>query len=206
MAEYEALPVIEGIDWEQGYKNLSDMDLLFSVLTEFCVNADREMSELTGYYDTYFETGVDEAMENYRIKVHALKNSAALIGAQSLSDDAKALEYASRDREVDIVKRDNAAFVSKYIALASVVAETFDIDMASGTVGYDADEFKTLLQTLKEAFDSFDIENLNDTMEKIEAIETEPEMAVYVVKLSGAVLTLDENEFNESIEALYKLI
>jgi len=206
MAEYDSLPNINGINWEQAHVNLPDMDLLFSIVNDFCVNAAGELGELSNYYDTYFATGEDEAMENYRIKVHALKNSLALIGAQSLSDAAKALEYASRDREVETVRRDNTFFVTEYEKLAAEVARVFEIDRTPQTKEFDSAVFKSELDTLKAAFDEFDIETLNDTMERIESFNVSDPLASIISGLSGAVLTLDEDDFYNSIEALYELI
>lgn len=206
MAEYDSLPAVDGIDWEQAYNNLSDMDLLFTVINDFCTNAARDLNELNGFYDTFFTSGEDEAMENYRIKVHALKHSLALVGAQPMSDMARALEYASRDRDCETVKRDNGTFTAKYESLAENLAETFDIDTSAKVRAYNADELKDELEILKEAFDSFDIETLNDTMERIENFETGAELSSHISRLSDAVLTLDENDFEESMSAILNMI
>lgn len=204
MAEYDMLPAVPGIDWQKAYENMPDMDLLFSVVNEFCVNTAKEMGELNGFFDSYFETGDDDAMENYRIKVHAMKNSVALIGAQELSDAAKALEYASRDREVDFVKTNNAAFVAQYENLSAVLADTFDIDTSKSTKAFDSASMKADLEALKAAFDEYEIETMNDIMDEIEKYEVGSSMEETIAKLSEAVLSLDEDLFGSAYDELMK--
>ena len=46
----------------------------------------------------------DESLNNYRIEVHALKSSAATVGALLLSKTARLLEVAAADGKIEKIK------------------------------------------------------------------------------------------------------
>ena len=62
----------------------------------------------------YFEKG---DFEYYRITVHAVKSTSLTIGAKKLSEDAKALEKACKENNLDFVKANHGAFLEEYAKL-----------------------------------------------------------------------------------------
>ena len=59
--------------------------------------------------------------DGYRIAVHALKSSLLTIGATKISEEAKALEMACKENNLDFVKQNHAAFLEKYTAFIQVL-------------------------------------------------------------------------------------
>lgn len=71
-------------------------------------------SEKTAELKEYFEKG---DLEYYRITVHAVKSTSLTIGAIKVYEDAKALEMACKEGNLDFVKQNHEAFMEEYKSL-----------------------------------------------------------------------------------------
>ena len=92
----------------------SDEDFYLELLTDYARSADDKCSELS----SYLEKG---DLKNYEILVHSLKSASKTVGADELSDRAKALEEASRDQNTDFVNANHEAFVTGFRELAAKI-------------------------------------------------------------------------------------
>ena len=75
-------------------------------------------SEKTGELKEYYEKG---DFEFYRITVHSIKSTSLTIGAKKVSEDAKALEMACKEGNLDFVKQNHEAFLAEYESLIRVL-------------------------------------------------------------------------------------
>jgi CheY-like chemotaxis protein/HPt (histidine-containing phosphotransfer) domain-containing protein/anti-sigma regulatory factor (Ser/Thr protein kinase) len=75
-------------------------------------------SEKTKELKEYFEKG---DFEYYRITVHAIKSTSLTIGATKVSEDAKALEMACKESNLDFVKQNHETFMEEYKSLIRVL-------------------------------------------------------------------------------------
>lgn len=71
-------------------------------------------SEKTAELKEYFEKG---DLEYYRITVHAVKSTSLTIGASKVYEDAKALELACKENNLNFVKQNHEAFMEEYKSL-----------------------------------------------------------------------------------------
>lgn len=96
----ELLSQIPDIDLEYALLHNGKAEHVYEGIMDFIELSDAEAEEL----ETFFERiDTPEGLEQYRIKVHAMKSSAAIIGAMQLSGLARALEMAAKDgRNADI--------------------------------------------------------------------------------------------------------
>ena len=92
----------------------SDEDFYLELLTDYARSADDKCSELS----SYLEKG---DLKNYEILVHSLKSASKTVGADELSDRAKALEEASRDQNTDFVNANHESFVTGFRELAAKI-------------------------------------------------------------------------------------
>ena len=93
----------------------------------YCMNDQRFYKEMLDEYvksakivelKEYFEKG---DFEYYRITVHAIKSTSLTIGATKVSEDAKALEMACKENNLDFVKQHHDAFMEEYKSLIRVI-------------------------------------------------------------------------------------
>ena len=94
---YDSLP---GIDAQAAIKHSGSEESFKSVLKIFYDSLEDRDNEISGYLEK-------EDYENYTIKVHALKSSAALVGAMELSEGAKNLEMAGKSDDIAYIKEHN---------------------------------------------------------------------------------------------------
>jgi len=87
-------------------------DFYLELLTDYANAAYGKCSELTSYLD-------NNDMKNYSILVHSLKSSSRTVGADEISDRAKALEDASKNEDADYVKEHHGSFVKDLKELAA---------------------------------------------------------------------------------------
>ena len=97
----------------------------------YCMNDQKFYREMLGEYlksdktaelKEYFEK---ENFEYYRITVHAIKSTSLTVGATKVSEEAKALEMACKEGNLDFVKQNHEAFMQKYTALIQLLRTEF---------------------------------------------------------------------------------
>ncbi len=98
---------IPEIDVQAGIENCAGEDSFMSVLNVFASTAGQKADEIEKLYD-------ENDIENYTIKVHALKSSARIIGAQKLSDMARLLEEAGKKKDIDYIRANTDELLSSY--------------------------------------------------------------------------------------------
>ena len=93
----------------------------------YCMNDENFYNEMLDEYVNSDKTkdlneSLDKAdFENYRITVHAVKSSSLTIGAIKVSEDAKALEMACKENNLDYVKQNHKVFIDEYTTLLEVL-------------------------------------------------------------------------------------
>ncbi|SFD14507.1 cache domain-containing protein [Ruminococcus albus] len=66
---------------------------------------------------------IEKRWDDYRVNVHAVKSASLTIGAQMLSEKAKALEFAARDGDTEYIMRNHDAFIEDYSRCLAGVEE-----------------------------------------------------------------------------------
>ena len=105
----------EGIDPEQGVRNCGGTEEYLSVLAGFHSAVGDKADEI----ETYFN---NDDLNNYTIKVHALKSSARIIGAMDLSEKARLLEEAGNDNNIGFIKENTAELLGLYRSYENILS------------------------------------------------------------------------------------
>lgn len=103
----KSIKTIKEIDYEKGISLCGSEEGYITALEIFYNSIDLKADEIENYYNA-------EDYKNYTIKVHALKSSANLIGALKLWADAKALEDAGNNNDLEKIKKDTASLLGDY--------------------------------------------------------------------------------------------
>ena len=77
-------------------------------------------SEIVALYES-------EDWAGYAIKVHALKSTSLTIGAEKLSEQAKALELAGKSGDTDYIRENHQTMLQSYEAVCSCIADSIGI-------------------------------------------------------------------------------
>ncbi len=194
----DLLPAVEGIDWNYGLLHLKDVQLLKDTVIDFYRTIDSEADALEKWYGQIEVS--EEALRQYRIKVHGMKSSAALIGAVPLSGVARLLEYAARDGILEVIESVTLVFLTDWRSyrekLKVCIPQEEKQEIADMSVVVD------LLEHLRIAMDDMDIDASDADMEELRKYEFGEEIQTLVDALDTAVVNLDSDGGAELIEKI----
>lgn len=89
--EERLLPEIEGVDWQHAKNYVQNPDMLMKLLVEFAEQLLEKKQRLEAWYEALSD---EEVRKAYRIEVHALKSTSAMLGILTLFSLAKLQEKA----------------------------------------------------------------------------------------------------------------
>lgn len=155
MKESVHLPAVEGIDYEDALRHLGSGTMIPEMIRDFCQIGPEDLKKLDDWYVmiTTSDASVssEEDLRQYQVLVHSMKNSAAMIGAITVSSLAKVLEYAARDKRVDVIERMHQVFMEEWDALTVRLEAVYPPDEDTPkketlkTSGEDTSKQKTVL-------------------------------------------------------------
>ncbi len=198
----DTLPTIEGINWKSAYSHLPDTDLLLETVANFYATMNGEADYLEQCFIKLEKE--EEAVDNYRIKVHAMKSSAALIGADTLSEKAKNLEHAAKDKKIYILKGQTQDFLDDWRSYREKLLpligqeEKNDIEDMSAVLEQ--------LNALSEAMEMMDIDLADELVKTLSGYKYSEEVSTKIEELSTAVVNLDSDLAGTLIEDIKDML
>ncbi len=94
---------------------VGEADFYTEMLQLFCSQGPEKRDEIASLYQA-------ANWKDYAIKVHALKSTSLTIGAEALSEQAKQLELAGKAEDVEYIRQNHAALLSKYDEVCQSIA------------------------------------------------------------------------------------
>ena len=155
---------IDGIDGKAAMKYSGSEESLRMVLKLFYDSIDEKTEELEKFYSS-------EDIENYTIKVHALKSSSKLIGATELSDCAYELEMAGKEKNIEYIKEHHDGFIKhyqsyKYILEPFFVEENNEDEENKKPVA-DSYLMESVYEVIKEAAEAMDCDSIEEAFNEL---------------------------------------
>lgn len=199
----ELFDSVDGIDINLALTASVDMAMVKELMETFCRSAASDLSELEDFFDKGLIQGMEEGLDSYRIKVHALKNSAALVGAGHLSEMARNLEYAAADKNVDYIDRHHENFVNYYEDISASLSKIIFGSEKPEAVVMDKESFINDLDLACAAMDNFDTLFLNDYVLKLQNVEfPSSDIADPVQRMKDAIRDFDGDAFYEIVDEI----
>lgn len=182
----EELPEIDGIDWQYALLHMNEVELLKDTIHNFYLMAAGEGQSLEELWQVLSESDIEkedgkEACRQYRVKVHSMKSSAALIGAVPLSGVAKCLEYAARDEKTDIINRVHPVFIDEWNEMKEKLGVIFK-DEPEEKLAPDYIMIQEYLHLLKPAMEEMDIDTADEISRQLKRYQY-PEDMIQVVEM-----------------------
>lgn len=178
------------------------------ILVKFGEDASHKIQEMNGFYQR-------EDYKNYGIRVHALKSTAKMIGADALSEQAKKLEMAAKEMNADYVKAYHEEIMEAYHQLALRILELFgkkpERDLQeTGEKGYKAQEnswsmqqLLEMLHSLEERLGAYDVDKAEELFKDLNAAEIRENLTG---ELQVIRQCMDDYDFPMAAEETRKLI
>lgn len=208
----QGFPDVEGIDWKYAAIVQPNAEILLDVLETFTSLIKFDAQVLKQKYDILLEMqaakpseseDVLEAWRQYRVKVHAMKTSAAMIGAVSLSSFAKLLENFSQKRIMEPIKVLTDIFLEEWLSyeerLSVFKAKEGNIENKKK---FSDSAILDLLSSLDAAMEDMDIDTADEMMNQIQGYEMPDHLKELVEQLASAVMNLDIQMEHEIVKKL----
>ncbi|MCR5420233.1 MAG: response regulator [Lachnospiraceae bacterium] len=116
---------VSGLDQVKGVENCGSKDDYIAILKIFGESYSDKVEELETLYDK-------NDYENYIIKVHALKSSAFIIGANVLGEMAKKSEYAGKEKDYETVKAVHRGLMEEYTRIYGEIEKMINKETGNG--------------------------------------------------------------------------
>lgn len=115
MAQEEDL-AIGDLNVDNGILYCGGKEEYLEVLAAYCMEGEEEQQRLEDFYES-------RDWMNYTIVVHALKSGMKNIGADVLSEKAKALELAGKNNDIDFILGNHADMIAEYRRMVEMLRE-----------------------------------------------------------------------------------
>lgn len=200
----EGLPDVEGIDWKQALLYLRDEKLLKETARNFYYANETEAIHLEECYDALEKD--ENAMNEYRIRVHGMKGLAALIAANELRDKAKKLEFAARDEDIDTIRSLTEEFLTdwrSYREKLSVLVTDEQTQEEKKNIA-DVSNVLALLTKLCDASAYMNIDMMDATIDELKSYQYTETVQKLIDELHTAVINLDNSTITIIVEKIMK--
>ena len=161
----EHLTYMDEIDEEAGLKNCGSEDGYLSVLSVFHQTAKDKADEIEKLYQ-------EGDMENYTIKVHALKSSARIIGAGHLSELARELEDAGKNGNDVFIADHTDQILALYRSLNEGLSWLDGSDEELPEISEEM--LREAYQTIAEIAGNYDYELMDDILKNLHGYRLPP--------------------------------
>ncbi len=149
------------IDVKEGIRNSGSVKAYMPVLRIFYTSIAEKEEELQRFY-------AEEDIQNYTIKVHALKSSARIIGATGFSEKAQKLEDAGKRGDIAYIKENHEAFIAEFKSFAEPLSGIFTEEEETDKPLADPELMTVVYEELQLAASDMDCDRLDDIFGEME--------------------------------------
>jgi HPt (histidine-containing phosphotransfer) domain-containing protein len=150
-----------GMDYEAAVEACGSDDLLLSILASFVEDIPKNVKKIQTHLST-------SDWKEYTVIVHALKNSARLIGAGELSAMAKELEDAGNRADEDFIRTRTPDFLSRYQMYTTYLAAFRPVEEVDESLPeLPEEDLLQALRDIRECADGFDFQSAAQIMEML---------------------------------------
>jgi signal transduction histidine kinase/DNA-binding response OmpR family regulator/HPt (histidine-containing phosphotransfer) domain-containing protein len=189
--EVATLTKIPGLDVAEGLKRFSgDKEIYLEVIKSYTQSVQDLMDQLTdpNYSD----------LQNYIISIHGVKSSSYGICAKEVGKLAEDLEHKAAEGDLDYVKTYNPQFLTAVTGLTKTLEEILTRNDASDSKPVKDMPDPEILQKLKDACASYDMDGVDEAIEELESYSysADPNIAHWLRE------RVDHMEFQEILDRL----
>jgi len=143
----------------------------------------------------------ESELENYIVQIHAMKNTLRHIGRNELSNTARILEQAGRNKNLERISKESPGFLQ---SLYNIIAE-FNIDDDDENIQQDMSFFRKKMKSIADACVFFEIEDATEAINELHKKEYSKQTKVVINEIEKLLLSNDFEEAGELAEYALKL-
>ena len=154
---------LTGIDVNKGIKNSGGVDMYRGFLADYIKLIDLKKRKVE-------ECLNDGLIRDLTIEVHALKSTSYLIGAVELGDAFYELEQLGNAEDVAALERRTPEVLEEYLSMKEVLSPFAVSESDDDKKEPQEGEIKALLDSLKDAADAFDLDEMDDIISRLKKL------------------------------------
>ena len=194
----EELPAIEGIDVQEGIKNSGSLELFMNLLGDFYKLIDLKATKIE-------KCLADGMIRDYTIEVHALKNTARMIGALELSELFFKMEQCGNAGDVETINRENPAVMELYRSYKPIL-EPYGKANEQDKKEVPRAEIMAALNSLNTAMDTFDLDGADAALAELEQYRMPEALGTYMESLRAYVADVAMEEVMDTSRKMIELL
>lgn len=194
----EELPAIEGIDVQEGIKNSGSLELFMNLLGDFYKLIDLKATKIE-------KCLADDMIRDYTIEVHALKNTARMIGALELSELFYKMEQCGNAGDVETITRENPAVMELYRSYKPIL-EPYGKANEQDKKEVPKEEIMAALDQLNTAMDTFDLDGADAALAELEQYRMPEALGTYMESLRAYVADVAMEEVMDASRKMIELL
>ena len=175
----DKLPVIPGLDVEEGIKNCGSQKLFLELLSDFYKLIEPKSIKME-------KCLADGMIKDYTIEVHALKNTARMIGALELSDLFYQMEQLGNAGDLEQIEKCTPEILNFYRSYKDILIE-YGRTPQEGQKKVSVEKMQETLLALYDAVDAFDLDTADLAMKELETYIFPADLQPMVEQLSAYV-------------------
>lgn len=193
-ADSDSLPDIPGIDTALALEHCSSASMVHKMWHDFAAIAEYKTEEISALLR-------NSNITNFRIEVHALKSSANLIGAVSLSKKFEALEALAKANNIAELQKTTPLVLVDYLGLKKMILAVLN-DAPKPQMEVPVNSIKSLLDRLIAAANDIFLDGVDESLAELERCILPPEISSDFEKLKYYVFEVNLTEAAKTAEAL----
>ena len=201
----DELPLIDGLDIEYAMLHLPDNDLFRTTVKNFRNVIDLQADKLE---DMYKDFPSRTAFDAYRIQVHGMKSSAAIIGIIPLAGMAKVLENAAAANDKICIDSLHPVFIEKWRSYKAALSVLFDTEEEGthNTKTFDKEEMTGILSIIRNAMENYDVDQADKTLLMLEGYDMPKNAEHLMDELKAAIAAVDSEKTAQAIDKICSVL
>ncbi len=197
-SDYSWLSEVQDLSVEDGIKSSGGFPLFITSLEMFNNTIDYNVDVLEKAY-----AEADYAL--YTIKVHALKSSARIIGAQKLSKLAEELEMAGKENNIELIKEKHEILIRDYLAFKESLSRLQDKSSSNNDLEPISNEdLKSAYESLTETVSQMDYNSTEMILDSLEGYKLPEHDEGLVKELRNSLSRFDWDELERILGGIDK--
>ena len=191
------IPDIEGLDVAEGIRNCGSEKLFYELLGDFYKLIEPKCTKME-------KCLADDLLRDYPIEVHALKNTARMIGAMELSGLFYEMEQLGNAGEKEQIEQRFPKLIELYRSYKPILAEY--ARTSENQVQVSAESIRQTLMRLHDAMDCFDLDAADSAMNELETYAVPTQMQALVEQLGAYVADVAMEDVIRVTEELCEML
>ena len=182
------------INTELGLKNCGDISSYINAMKSYVEAFETNRQAI-------YQAKEDGKLDDYTIKVHALKSSSLIIGAVVIGDLSASMEAAGNDKDWGKINAYTDELISYYSSLCYMLRRFLEVEKSSQDKQIiSSEKLKEAYEAIKEIAQLFDYDTVLDIMNSLEKYKIPEDSQQKYNALKKAIANADWDQINKLVE------